>query len=292
MKTRSILLNGLYVLVVTSLLTFTSCNKDEDESKPITDEEVDIAQDDALADAMFEKSFENVDDQLSTLDYKSLKSYTATSDSISVVVTKIDSITRQIVIDYGAGYVNRRKDTLKGKITITKKHGYLEDGAERTVVLDDLSINNVDFEGTRKVVCDGYDVDNQNIVWDIELTGGKIIINNSITITRETTKTRTRYFGSSIWDWSDDYVEISGVVTGVNAFGESYTRTWKNVNRQLTCLFFTSGTITAQAGDREPIVLNYGSGGCDEYATVSRGDQSKEIDLGLLWWRRVARRNR
>jgi hypothetical protein len=150
MKTNKFIFAGL-LLAITGMLIFTACNKDEDEnSDPITNEDIETAQNDALTDIMFEKSFENVDKNLGELDQKSyqtsqLKSTNA--DSVNISVTNTDSVTRKIMIDYGKGYVNWRGDTLKGKITITQKHGYMMQGSERTVILDSLVINNIELRG-------------------------------------------------------------------------------------------------------------------------------------------------
>jgi hypothetical protein len=141
----------------------------------------------------------------------------------------------------------------------------------------------VPLRGTRTVTCQGYNVNDNTIIWNITLTGGKIIIDDTYTITREVTqKTRTRYFGPSAIDWSDDYVMINGEVTGTNILGESYTHTLNNLKRMLTCWFFTSGSITIQAGDRPQITLDYGNGNCDEYATIIKGDNEKQINLYRL----------
>lgn len=66
--------------------------------------------------------------------------------------------------------MNWRGDTLKGKITITQKHGYMMQGSERTVVLDSLEINNIELRGTRTVTCQGYNVNDYTIIRNIKLT--------------------------------------------------------------------------------------------------------------------------
>ncbi len=283
MKTNKFLITGLFIAIA-GILFLTACNKDEEKkSEPISNKDIETAQNDALTDIMFEKSFENVDKELSELDQKSykppgLKSLSA--DSMNITVTNTDSVTREIIIDYGDGYVNWRGDTLKGKITITQKHGYMMQGSERTVVLDSLKINNIELRGTRTVTREGYNVNDYTIIWDIKLTGGKIIIDDTHTITREVTrKTRTRYFGPNVFDWNDDYVKITGEVTGVNILGESYTHTLNNLKRMMTCWFFTSGSITIQSGDRPEITLDYGNGECDQYATIIKGENEKQINL-------------
>jgi len=75
---------------------------------------------------------------------------------------------------------------------------------------------------------------------------------------------------------------INGEVTGVNILGESYTHTLNNLKRMMTCWFFTSGSFTIQAGDRPEITLDYGNGECDQYATIIKDDNKKQINLYKL----------
>jgi hypothetical protein len=148
-------------------------------------------------------------------------------------------------------------------------------------------INGYDIRGQRNVQFEGYDSALQTITWNISLTGGEIIKDGAVLMTREVQgKTRTRYFGPGIYDRSDDYIVINGQVSGTNLAGNSYTRTFSKVKRNLGCWFFSSGTITIQSANREDIVLDYGNGTCDRFATISQGSAQQQINLRRLRIRR------
>jgi hypothetical protein len=81
----------------------------------------------------------------------------------------------------------------------------------------------------------------------------------------------------NIWD---DECLVTGTAEGVNINGISYTRTittalhWKRV-----CRFLVSGIVKIERTGMEPFELDFGTGECDAVATVTMGDESKEITL-------------
>jgi len=49
---------------------------------------------------------------------------------------------------------------------------------------------------------------------------------------------------------------------------------WKRV-----CAFIVSGVVRIEREGAEPFELDYGTGECDNKAVVTRGEESKEIQL-------------
>ena len=81
----------------------------------------------------------------------------------------------------------------------------------------------------------------------------------------------------NIWD---DECLITGTATGKGINGNAYTNTiltalhWTRV-----CEFIVSGSIKFERTGVEPVVLDYGTGDCDNKATLTRGTNTKEILL-------------
>ena len=123
--------------------------------------------------------------------------------------------------------------------------------------------------------------ENENAVFSVVLAGGKITFADESTITREFDREREYIAGYDTW-WTpwDDICLITGMATGTNLDGKGYTHTIISaLEWQAACRFLVSGSIQFELDGIEPFVLDYGDGDCDAYATLSRGDDTREITL-------------
>ncbi|MCK4631235.1 MAG: hypothetical protein KAT40_07315 [Bacteroidales bacterium] len=281
MKTK----NYLYILsiVLVGAILFQSCEK---ETSSLTDDEVAIAEDDALAESLFDDIFDVAIAAEQLIDGQiyggTLKSSVVSDSCPNVTVDHPDSTywPKVITIDYGDGCTGFYEQTRSGKIIIRVTGRYRVTGTSRTITLENYYINGIHVEGTKTVTNDGEN-DEGNICYSIELTGGKITTPDSIVITRESVRTREWVAGSDTW-WNiwDDVYFITGQTTGTNFRGVGYSRTiiipleWA-----ATCRFIKSGSIDIVVGENDPITLDFGDGECDNEATVSRNGETKTILL-------------
>ena len=281
MKTK----NYLYILsiVLVGAILFQSCEK---ETSTLTDDEVAIAEDDALAENLFDDIFDVAIAAEQLIDGQiyggTLKSSVVSDSCPNVTVDHPDSTywPKVITIDYGDGCTGFYEQTRSGKIIIRVTGRYRVTGTSRTITLENYYINGIHVEGTKTVTNDGEN-DEGNICYSIELTGGKITTPDSIVITRESVRTREWVAGSDTW-WNiwDDVYFITGQTTGTNFRGVGYSRTiiipleWA-----ATCRFIKSGSIDIVVGENDPITLDFGDGECDNEATVSRNGETKTILL-------------
>lgn len=281
MKTK----NYLYILsiVLVGAILFQSCEK---ETSTLTDDEVAIAEDDALAENLFDDIFDVAIAAEQLIDGQiyggTLKSAVVSDSCPNVTVDHPDSTywPKIITIDYGDGCTGFYEQTRSGKIIILVTGRYRVTGTSRTITLENYYINGIHVEGTKTITNDG--VNNEgNICYSIELTGGKITTPDSIVITRESVRTREWVAGSDTW-WNiwDDVYFITGQTTGINFRGVAYSRTiiipleWA-----ATCRFIKSGSIDIVVGENDPITLDFGDGECDNEATVSRNGETRTILL-------------
>jgi len=125
----------------------------------------------------------------------------------------------------------------------------------------------------------GYN-NNQNLVFSASLTNGKLTLPEGKTIQRSFNHDREWIAGLQTRNIWDDECMVTGTATGVNINGVAYTNTiltalhWKRV-----CRFVVSGIVRIERTGMDAIELDYGTGDCDALATVTRGDESKEITL-------------
>ncbi len=286
MKTRKFL--PILITGITFVFLFSSCDKKDDNnlSTPISDDEVMMAEDNAMADAIFEETDATVESAASQLDMSgySVATLKSTTDAPCRVVTvdfpDTTRFPKVITIDYGDGctYVfNGDTIVKKGQIVITVTGRYFATGSSRIVEFVNFYVNDIKIEGTRTITNLGLN-NAGHYEFSIQLEGGKIVVNDTLQFTRESQRKRELILGN-IFDTSDDEMYITGEAHGVNFRGEQYVRTIIEPLHLTSCLFIVSGKIESQVGDQAPITLDYGDGTCDNIATLSRNGNTRQITL-------------
>jgi hypothetical protein len=279
MKTKAI-------LMITAIAVFTlfSCIK---LKELIESASTDLADDDAVTNVAFDDVFNTVDVATNTME--NLMGLKGTFLSEVVLADSCPTITvtnptagtwpKTITINYGAGCTGFYGSTRSGKITIvvTEKRSVV--GATRTVTFDNYYFNGNKIEGTH--ILTTMPLNGSHPVFSVKLTGGKMTLPGGKTIERAFDHQREWTVGyttpKNVWD--DEYL-ITGTATGKGINGNAYTNTiltalhWTRV-----CEFIVSGTIKFERTGVEPVVLDYGTGTCDNKATLTRGANTKEILL-------------
>lgn len=274
-----------FILMIASLvmLSYSSCKKD---SALIEQTSIDLADDDAVTDAVFEDVFNTADNATIILDQMGkspdTKSETVVTDSCPVItVTRpAGGIWPKVVtVDYGTRCVGTNDNIRSGKIIIEVTGPRLQVGSKRTVTFVNYFFNGIKVEGTKVLENVEYN-SNQNLVVSIKLTEGKLTLPDGKFIERSFTHQREWIAGlltKNIWD---DECLITGSATGKNINDIAYKNTitsalhWKRA-----CLFIVSGVVKIERNGALPVEINYGTGECDAKAVLTRGEESKEILL-------------
>lgn len=274
------------MIMALAVFSFSSCTKDNTPIEPLSAELVD---DDAVTEVAYDDIFNTVDnasiilENLMGVGKGDLESTVVLADScptITITNPATGVWPKTITIDYGTGCSGFNGSTRKGKIliTVTERRNVLN--STRTVTMENYFFNGIKVEGTKELKNLGLN-NNQNMVFSIKLTGGKLTLPDGKTIERTLDHKREWIAGWAtpkiIWD---DECLITGTATGKNIGGISYSNTiltalhWKRV-----CEFLVSGSIKFERAGVEAVVLDYGTGECDAKATLQRGDLTKEILL-------------
>jgi len=272
-----------FMLAAIVMLSFSSCKKD---MALIDQASIDLADDEAVTDAVFEDIFNTADNATIILDQMvksgDSKSEIMSSDSCPVI-TVIHPATgiwpKLVTVDYGTGCEGLNENVRKGKILIEVTGPRLTVGSKRTVTFADYFFNEIKVEGTKVMENKGKN-SNGNLIISIKLSGGKMTLPDGKTIERSFDHQREWTAGlltRNIWD---DECLITGTASGKNINGVTYTNTiitalqWKRA-----CRFIVAGVVKIEREGSEPVEINYGTGECDAKAVVSRGGESKEILL-------------
>jgi len=264
-------------------MSFISCQKD---TSTVEQASVNIADDDAVSDAVFEDIYSTTDNAEIILDELSKS---GTAKSMSLLADSCPSITitqpetgiwpKTVTVDFGEGCTGLYDNSRSGKIIIVITGPRLEVGSTRTVTFENYYFNGIKVEGTKVVENTGYN-NNQNLVFSVTLTGGKLTLPDGKFIERSFVHQREWIAGlltRNIWD---DECLVTGTATGTTLEGVAYHNTittalhWKRV-----CFFIVSGVVKIEREGKPDVEINYGTGECDAKAIVTRGGESKEILL-------------
>ena len=278
MKTKALLM-----IAAVAFFSFLACTK----TNPLDQASINLADDDAVTDAVFEDVFNSVDNADIILDgyqkggeAKSDLAVLADSCPLISITHPTDAVwPKTITIDYGTGCSGYYESTRSGKIIIQVSGPRMVKGSKKTVTFENYIINGIKVEGTKIVENLGFN-NNQNLEFSVKLTGGKLTLPDGKTVQRAVEHKREIIAGlltRNIWD---DECLITGTASGVNVDGKTYTNTiisalhWKR-----PCKFIVSGVVKIERSGNDPVEINYGNGECDSVATVSRGDETREITL-------------
>lgn len=278
MKTR------FYMLIASLvILSFVSCQK---EKSTVEQASVNIADDDAVSDAVFEDIFSTTDNAEIILDQflkggdsKSLVILTDSCPTLTISHPEAGIWPTIVTVDFGEGCSGLYDNTRAGKIIIEITGPRLEAGTKRTITFENYYFNGIRVEGSKVVENNGYN-ENENLVCSVTLTGGKLTLPDGKAIERSFVHQRewiAGFLSRNIWD---DECLITGTATGTTLEGVGYTNTittalyWKRA-----CFFIVSGVVKIEREGKPEVEINYGTGDCDAKAMVTREGESKEIIL-------------
>jgi hypothetical protein len=270
MKKKTIFLSFLLLAVFS--FVYYGCKKDKEDTNQRA------AIDNSTAENAFNDIFKQVDKAARQTTQAAAK--TTQLDTIgcaTLTITPFDTVTwpKTLTIDFGTS--NCLCEDLKyrrGKIIATLTGRYRDSATVITVNLDNYYVNDNHIEGNKTITNLGhigtYGGGN-NLKYRIVVTNAKITTIDGI-ITWESTRYREWIEGeSTTWPaWQDDVYRITGSASGIDINGNSYTVNIINGLRvALDCRWIESGTIEIAPAGLAVRTLDFGTGDCDNQATVS-----------------------
>lgn len=187
---------------------------------------------------------------------------------------------RTLVVDFGsANCLCRDGRYRRGKILVSYTGRYFETGSVRTMTFDNFYRNDNKLEGTRTITNNGLNAQGQYF-WTINASNMKVTKTDGSIHSWNSTRTRTMVAGQNTSDWYDDEYLISGTASGINARGINYTaQITTPLHRALSCRWIDSGVIEISPEERRTRIVNFGSGTCDNEATITVGNRSRTINM-------------
>jgi hypothetical protein len=197
--------------------------------------------------------------------------------------TTVAAPARKTIIDFGAANClcldgkNRR-----GKIIINSSKQFWIAGVTHTISFDNFFVNDNQISGTHTTTYNGKNSAN-NYNWTITeaLTLTLSTANGGGNITRNSTRQREMTAGgATLFNWTDDQYTITGSASGINRHGNTYSAAIiLPIVVKAGCHHIISGSIDYTPANRPTRTVDWGTGACDNQATVTVNGVTTTITL-------------
>ncbi|MFL5788546.1 MAG: hypothetical protein ACJ748_10880 [Flavisolibacter sp.] len=206
----------------------------------------------------------------------------------SVTITHLtsDSFPVKIVLDFGSGCLGKDGHMRYGKIITEYSGRLILPGKTSTTTFDGYKIDSFSIEGT-------YSITNTSSgglrQFTVDISNGKISKPSGDYIQWEDHRVITQIEGTATPDWPiDDALSIEGsshskVKRGNNLYAFA-TEITDPLIKKFTCAWIIKGVLkarreTSSSNTQWAAILDYGSGTCDNKATVTINGISHQITL-------------
>lgn len=195
------------------------------------------------------------------------------------------SFPKTITVDFGTTNCTATDGrSRRGQLVITITDYYRNAGCVMTVQPVNYYVNDYKVEGTKTVTNDGRNAAG-NLSFSVSVTNGKVTSPNGDYVEYASTRTRewiegesTTFLTNGVSGILDDVYLITGFANGTNRDGRTFTATVTSALRvELDCRWITSGTFELMPQDLKTRTIDYGTGACDNEATVSIGNRTYTV---------------
>lgn len=265
------------LMLLFSLITFTACNKDEDDNVN-ADENIMTSEDLVAA----EDIILELEDEVDAVIDNQLNGEIEVRDDcpIKTVVPTGNTYPKTITLDYGTGCTAPNGRVKSGKIIITQSAAPGQTGATRTITLENYYVDSAKVEGTTTMVNNG----NASFSRTSEV---KITYPNGEIAEWEGNHTLTQTAGANTPRIFDDVFKISGSSSGTNRNGKSYSASIiEPLVKAVGCPWVKNG-IRQVTKNSNTTTIDYGFGdNCDNKVQVTLPSGETKVIRIESWWRR------
>ncbi len=193
------------------------------------------------------------------------------------VTTSGEEFPKEIIIDYGEGCVGRHGELRTGKIIINISDNILNEGATYEMKFENVMIGERAVEMTKTKTNSGQ---NEEGNWLIESSVEQsITYEDGSSSSRSSTNVNEWLSGFGTEAKADDIFLRTGSGNVITSEGAEYSR---EITTALlfdrSCRYIKSGVLELNRDDKE-VIIDFGDGECDLWATVTIDGESKLVDL-------------
>lgn len=197
--------------------------------------------------------------------------------AITIWMADVNTWPREVTLDYGYGCTGASLYMHKGKIHYTISDKFSNTGATITATFENYTVNEYKIEGT-------YVIRNNGSAngWNLtdSLKDGKVTYPDGTTwFTKTGTRTMIQTAGQNTLVLTDDEFDVTGNGVIKNSAGHTLTASTQTpIHRTATCLNAVSGKLSLTF-DSLTGLLDFGTGECDNQATLTIGTKTYPITL-------------
>ncbi|MBC6490589.1 hypothetical protein ACFSQD_09715 [Flavihumibacter stibioxidans] len=285
-------------LLIGTGLFLASCSKNNDEKTIVSAEQVAMttasAESEAEGEIIFDDVFNNVMGVNATVGIGGTGEFQANqSDQPGTLQSTCftlnfdflaapDTFPLKVTIDFGTtGCTGRDGRIRMGKIITVYTGPLIRPGSVAETSFEGYSVNGIKVEGQHRV--ENKSTSTQ-FTFETKVTNGKLTRPNGNTWTWNRTRTITQTDGwGTPWLASDDVFTIVGNGSGTVTIGDR-TGTWTSTNveplvKRFNCRWIVKGKQAIQRNDGPEGIIDFGTGDCDNKATLTVNGVSREITL-------------
>lgn len=288
MKTR------IFLITLAATAFLMSCEKETaNDINLFTEEEEAVIMEDAASDNVIEAMDYEIDFYTSSGDLidglsASKKSASAASwrwrykNGVGPAVT-VDptgrAFPKTITVDYGEGIELVNGRIISGKVSINVSARPRTNGATREVTYENFYVDSVNIAGGATRTFTGADSTERvfSNVSDLTLTfaDGAVLYRTS-----ERTRTLAEGF-ETLFLHSDDVILITGNVNYEAENGATFSKTIVDpLVKTGACRFIVQGIVSFTLNGEDFAELDYGDGTCDDVATITKDNETRQITIG------------
>ena len=307
MKLTCSLTRLITAVLFTLALTINSCKKEvsNDYLSPQEEEQasLDMTESDAEAENAFNDVFDNVMGANNDVGMEGTGVFGRMNNTFSAETARIDSLLRcftvtitqmtvgsafpiRIVLDFGNGCLGRDGHTRYGKIITIYTNRLITPGASATTTFEEFRIDSVLVQGTLKISNTSTTTNHQ---FKVDVEGAKLTHPNGNFSEWNSHKTITQTEGNATVALPfDDIYKVEGEATGKVKRGDRLfawrTEFVEPLIKKSTCHWIAQGKVrivrvSSSANSQWVAVLDYGSGNCDNQATITINGVVHQITL-------------
>lgn len=283
---KTLPMKSLIGIIFAGGLLMSSCTDSNDAA---TEELQSIDLENAYELSEIENSSESINDILENayIEYESSDLLKETEDknqaknrylSDCVIITKeINELNKIVTLDYGDGCLTKRNDEISGKIIMT----IVKDNDNKNTVIDcrfeDFYFNLKKVDGSIHKV---RERSNDNGFRQTTITRDVTFSWSDGTIAEIKGERKREWIeGFENRNWGDNVFLITGSWKHTSKNGTQKTSTIMTpLKRVAACRFIVSGSIEIEKNGNLK-TIDYGSGECDDLATMSKDGESKEFHI-------------
>jgi len=278
MKTKHFILPALLFAVLITL--FTACKKDdnkEDQTKVTS-----VDQGLVLAEQTFNDIGNYTSAAMSQGKGKLKSGETTLLQGAGCLIISFDltAVPYKLILDFGSTNC-LGEDGLyrRGKIIVSYTEGIGDSLATLNTTLENFFINDNQITGTRTLTYKGHN-QTGHANWDVTVNGSIILASGEGTITYQASHNSEMIEGEPTPDYSDNVFSLTGSANGTAITGQAFSSViTAPLISKMTCGHFVSGIVEITPAAQPMRLLNYGTGECDNKATVTVSGITFEITL-------------